>query len=77
MCFLFIHSSFAGSLGIGIFISGKTPYYRGFIEGPIYKEKPVYKVTRVKVIKGEVAKIKALCKEFRDPYSATKSKNMS
>ena len=47
------------------------------MEGPIYKKEPVYKVAKVKVIKGEVAKVKTLYKEFRDPYSATKLKNMS
>ena len=68
--------SFNSSLGIEIFILGKTPYCRGFMEGLIYKEKPVYKVAKVEVVGGEVAKVKAPYKESRDPYSATKLRSV-
>ena len=69
--------SFDSSLGIRISISDKTPYCKGFTEGPIYKEEPVYKIAGVEVVKKEIAKVKAPYEEFRDPYSATKSRSVS
>ena len=47
------------------------------MEGLICKKEPVYKITRVKIIKREVTKVKAPYKEFRDPHSATKLRSMS
>ncbi len=77
MCFIFTYSSFNNSLGIGIFISSKTPYCKGFIKKPVYKEEPICEVTRVKVVKGEIARVKAPYKESKYFYSITKLRNIS